>query len=185
MSARALNLLHHPRAPSVWDGGIAVALLGGLLCGLALGWWAMSGVRAMHAQWDRQHGEDLQRWTALTAQQAQHRALQERARAWARQQAHWRSLQDQQQRLQALQTALQHEAEQGMRLQSWQADGQRQVLQGQSLQPQDWPQLQARLGQALGQSWRLRSLGSGSGGHGMAWVLEAPWASASAAGAAP
>lgn len=181
MSSRALNLLQHPRREWPVDGPqLRWGLLGAGLT-LGLGWL----LQAQHSDLLQEQQHWKQQLSVQAQQQSQQRALHERQRVLAEQQALWRNVLDQDRQRLALQAALQREADQGLRLARWQADGQRLWLQGQLPQTEALPGLQARLGQALGQSWTLQSLGAGGAPSGLLWTLEAPWPPASTSRATP
>lgn len=181
MRPSALNLLRHPRPGAVaWRQHLGWGLAG-MALPLLLGAW----LQAQHSDWSAQLQQERRQQAQQHAELQSQRALREQQRLQAQQQAAWQALQTQQQRVLALQLALQREAEQGLRLARWQADGQRLLVQGQSLQPESVPDVQARLGQALGQRWALVELAAGPADEGVSWSLETPWPPASAPRGAP
>ena len=176
-----LNLLRHPRR--LWAPWLPLApwLALGCLCGGLCAAWLQS----LHEYGLRERQRLASEQARLAAQTERQQAARAQAHLLAQQQARWRELQVQQQRIVALQDALQSEAEQGLRVSRWQADGQRLLLQGQGPQAQDWPALQARLGQVLGQGWHLQSLGSDLSAASVLWTLETAWPGARTTEAKP
>ena len=181
MRPSALNLLRHPRTGAVAWRQQLVWGLAGMALPLLLGAW----LQAQHGDWSTQLQQERRQQAQQQAERQRQRALRDQEQLQGQRQAVWQTLQAQQQRVLALQLALQREAEQGVRLTRWQADGQRLRLQGQSLQPEHVPDLQARLGQTLGQRWALVELTAGPADEGVSWSLETPWPPASAPRGAP
>lgn len=159
MSARALNLLRHPRQ---WPGGDGVQpwlFLAGVVCGAGLILLARIALQRQAPDWERtvQKARLSQSEQALQQQKAhQLRAL---SRRWQQESARDQSWQHAQQTLARVQQSLNDEAgRSGLRLHEWQGDGQRMRWQGSLTTVDALPALQQRLEHNAPMGWRLSSL---------------------------